>query len=243
MKTVKAVARETGISVRTLHYYDEIGLLKPSTITESGYRLYGKDDIKRLQQILFFRELDFPLKEIEEIINHPGFDEKAALTNHKKLLELKRERLDGLIRLVDTILKGETTMSFQEFDKTAIQTLREQYAEEVKECFGHTPAYGESLQKTNGYRPEDWATIQSEAAEIYEAFAAAMNQEPGAPQVQKLVEDWQNHITKYYYTCTKEILAGLGEMYVADERFQQNIDQYAPGLAAFMSRAIAVYCA
>jgi len=243
MKTVKTIARETGISVRTLHYYDEIGLLKPTSVTVSGYRLYDKDDLKRLQQILFFRELDFPLKEIAKIINDPAFDEKSALEKHKKMLELKRNRLDGLIRLVDDTLKGENIMSFQEFDKTEIEALREQYAKETELRWGNTPAYAESLEKTRNYGKTEWQAIQAEAEEIYQAFAANMDQEPSAPQVQKLVKEWQAHITQHYYTCTKEILAGLGQMYVADERFRQNIDRYAPGLSLFMSKAIAFYCA
>jgi len=241
-KTVCEVAKLTGISVRTLHYYDEIGLLPPSETTDAGYRLYDDTALERLQQILFFRELDLPLKDIAKIMGNPSFDKRKALNHHRELLLLKRKRLDDLLRLVDDTLKGEQEMSFKEFDCSEIEQLQKQYAKETKERWGDTDAYRESAAKTKAYSKEDWAHIQSEAQVIYQAFAANMQESPSSPTVQKLVADWQNHITKNYYTCTKEILAGLGKMYVADERFSKNIDQSGNGLALFMSKAIEEYC-
>jgi DNA-binding transcriptional MerR regulator len=239
---INEVAKLTGISVRTLHYYDEIGLLHPSEITEAGYRLYDGQALERLQQILFFRELSFPLKEIKSILNNPAFDKHRALENHKKLLLLRRSRLNDLIALVDNTLKGDYDMSFQEFDQSEIENAQKKYAQEAKERYGGTDAYAESEHKTKGYGKEDWSRINTEAEEIYRDFAASMDKEPFAPEVQKLVADWQAHITKNYYNCTKEILAGLGEMYVADARFTESIDKHGKGLAAFMSRSIAYYC-
>jgi DNA-binding transcriptional MerR regulator len=238
---INEVAKLTGISVRTLHYYDGIGLLHPCEVTETGYRLYDEKDLDCLQQILFFRELDFPLKDIQELINNPAFDKHKALENHKKLLLLKRNRCNDLIALVDKTLKGDADMSFKEFDSSEIEAAQKKYADEVKEKWGNTDAYAESKRKTSKYSKEDWAKITAEADEIFENFAANMSKSPNAPEVQKLVADWQAHITKHYYNCTKEILAGLGEMYVQDERFTQNIDRHGKGLAAFMSRAIALY--
>ncbi len=239
---INEVAKLTGISVHTLHYYDEIELLHPSEVTEAGYRLYGRDALERLQQILFFRELGFALKEIKSILNNPAFDKRKALENHKKILLLRRNRMNDLICLVDNTLKGELDMSFKEFDKSKIENAQKKYAEEVKERWGSTDAYAENERKTKGYSKEDWARINAEAEEIYKGFAANMGKAPSAPEVQKLVIDWQEHITRNYYNCTKEILAGLGEMYIADERFTENIDKYGKGLASFISRSIAHYC-
>jgi DNA-binding transcriptional MerR regulator len=241
-RKINEVAKLSGISVRTLHYYDEIGLLHPSEVTEAGYRLYNGQALERLQQILFFRELSFPLNEITSILNSPVFDKHRALENHKKLLLLRRDRLNDLIALVDSTLKGENNMSFQEFNTSDIENAQKQYAQEVKERWGGTAAYAESARKTKEYGKEDWARIQAEAEEIYRNFALNMNRNPGSPEAQKLVADWQAHISKNYYHCTNEILSGLGELYVADERFTENIDKYGQGLAAFMSRSIAFYC-
>ncbi|SHH95546.1 MerR family transcriptional regulator [Clostridium grantii] len=240
--TVKQVAKLTGITVRTLHYYDEIALLTPATITEAGYRLYNDENLERLQQILFFREIDFELKNIKEILDNPDFDKVKALEKHKKLLELKRNRMEKLITLVDKTLKGEKEMSFKEFDMNEINKVKEKYKEEAKERWGDTEAYKESNRKTSKYGKEDWEEISKDSAIIYKGFADNMDKEVSSPEVQHFVQEWQNHITKYFYNCTKEILAGLGEMYVADERFTKNIDKYGEGLAEFMSKAIYYYC-
>jgi len=238
---INEVAKLTGISVRTLHYYDGIGLLHPGEVTQAGYRLYDEKDLECLQQILFFRELNFALKDIKELINNPAFDKHKALENHKKLLLLRRNHCNDLIALVDKTLKGDAGMSFKEFDTSEMEAAQSQYADEAKERWGSTDAYAESTRKTSKYSKADWAAITAEAEEIYQNFVANMSKSPDAPEVQKLVADWQAYITKHYYNCTKEILAGLGEMYVKDERFTQNIDRHGKGLAKFMNDAIAVY--
>lgn len=239
---INEVAKLTGVTVRTLHYYDEIGLLKPSTVTEAGYRLYEEDALETLQQILFFRELDFPLEEIREIMTNPNYHKQEALIKHKELLMKKRERLDNLIQLVDNTMKGESVMSFKEFDSSEIEKVRNEYAKEVKEKWGHTSAYKESVEKTKSYDKEKWELLTKESAAIFQEFANSKDQAPDSAEAQELVKRWQDYITNHYYTCTKEILAGLGQMYVGDERFTKNIDQFGEGTAAFMSAAIAVYC-
>lgn len=241
-QTVHEVAAVAGVSVRTLHYYDQIGLLHPSHTTEAGYRLYDDAALARLQQILFFRELDFPLSEIREILDNPSFDRHRAMCSHKELLLLKRERLERLIALVDNTLKGEKTMSFQEFDMTEIEQAQKQYADEAKQRWGATDAYKQSAKRTSSYNKDDWARINAEAEEIYDGFVAQMGNDPASLAVQQLVADWQAHISKNFYDCPKEMLAGLGEMYIADERFTKNIDKRAQGLAQFMSDAFAAYC-
>ena len=239
---VSEMAKLCGVSVRTLHYYDEIGLLRPETAAGSGYRWYGAAEVSRMQQILFFRELDFPLKEIAAILSDPHYDRQQALERQMELLTMKRDRLDGLLRLLDQELKGETTMSFREFDRSDIEAHREKYAAEVKERWGGTEAYRESEARTAQYTKEDFDTQVQGMQAIFARFAALRGENPAVPEVQALVGEWQQFITDHYYNCTKEILAGLGQMYTADERFRENLDQNGKGTAEFMSRAIAIYC-
>lgn len=242
MKAVNEVAKLCGVSVRTLHYYDELGLLPPTAVTQAGYRMYDNAALARLQQILFLRELDFPLKEIRALLESPSFDPHEALRAQRSLLTLKRDRLNGLIALVDDVLKGERIMSLQEFDSTAIEAAQKQYAEEVQKRWGGTDACRESQRRTAAYERDDWAAIEAEQEALFRGFAAAMDGDPSGPEAQALVADWQQHITRRFYPCTKEILSGLGELYVADQRFSGNIDRFGDGLAAFISSAIAAYC-
>lgn len=237
MKTVNEVALLSGISVRTLHYYDEIGLLSPAATTGAGYRLYGDAELARLQQILFFRELEFSLGDIRTFLDDPAFDARRALLSHRKLLLMKRDRLEGLIRLVDHTLEGENTMSFIEFDKSAIEEAQKTYAAEVKERWSGTDAYAESQKKTAGYTDGDWEEIHREMEEIYQGFVSVMDGDPAGKEAQALAARWQAVITARFYPCTDEILAGLGDMYRTDDRFRQNIDRRAEGLAAFMAAA------
>ena len=239
---INDVAKLTGITVRTLHYYDEIGLLKPSKITDAGYRIYDEKNLETLQQILLFREMNFPLSEIKEIISNPKFDRIDALEKHKKLLIKKRQRLDNLINLVDNTIKGENDMSFKEFDMTEIEATKEKYAKEVKERYGKTDAYKEYEVKTKNYDKDKWNDVNTEANEIFKTFADNKDKAPESEEVQELVKRWQDCITNNYYNCTKEILASLGLMYVNDERFKKNIDKCGEGTAEFMSKAIEVYC-
>lgn len=243
-RTVSQVAKLTGISVRTLHYYDETGLLPPSEVTEAGYRLYDDAAMARLQQILFFRELGFALMDIRGILDDPSFDRTQALERHRELLTLKRQRLDGILRLVDSLLKGECSMRFDAFDASSFEETRDRYAKEAKERYGGTSAYRESEKKAAAYTKADWARIQGEMNEIFDALAAQMaaGAAPSSPAVQALAARWQEHISKNHYACTKEILAGLGQMYVEDSRFAETFEGLAPGLARYFSDAIAVYC-
>lgn len=239
---INEVAKLTGVTVRTLHYYDEIGLLKPSKVSEASYRLYDDDAIELLQQILFFKELDFPLNEIKEIVKSASFDRTEALKKHKELLIKKRKRIDRLIKLVDKTIEGECNMSFKEFDNIDFENAKKKYAKEVKERWGKTDAYVESETKTKNYGKEQWQQVNEEGGDILKAFAE--NREKGADskEVQALVKEWQDYITKRFYKCTNEILKCLGLMYLEDERFKENIDSYGKGTAEFISQAIAIYC-
>ncbi len=240
--SIGALSRLSGVSVRALHHYDQIGLLQPSEVAQSRYRYYDDAAIERLWQILFYRELNFPLGDIGVILSSPAFDRVRALTEHHSLLLQKRERLDRLIGLVSNAMKGETTMEFQPFDTSEIDALREQYAEEAKARWGNTEAYHESAKRDAKWIEADKKRLETQSGELFSAFAALNGTDPADAGVQTLVARWKAFISDSYYTCTDEILAGLGQMYIADERFKKNIDKFGAGTAQLMSDAIAVYC-
>lgn len=233
MKTVKEISRLTGISVRTLHYYDEINLLNPTQITEAGYRLYDDTALERLHSILIFRELQFPLKEIKTILDSPDFDTQAALKKQIQLLELQRNRLDKIIISARELLtKGANNMNFSAFDKTEI----EKYAEEAKQKWEHTAAYKEYKQKHS-----DSEDKTDELMQIFAEIGQLKQLSPASVQAQQLIKKLQNFITDNYYTCTDEILKDLGKMYVCDKRFKNNIDKAGGvGTAEFTAKAIEV---
>lgn len=240
---INEVAKLTGVTVRTLHYYDEIGLLHPSEITEAGYRLYGEKDLNILQQILFFRELDFPLATIKEIMRNPNYDPTEALQKQKELLLQKRTRLDGLITLLEQTLKGENTMSFTEFDTTKIEETKAAYAAEVKERWGTTSAYEEYSKKTKNHTDKDWNLLNHDLMEQFHKFADLKTEAVDSKAVQNCVKEFQQYMTEHYFTCTNEILSGLGLMYSQDERFKTNIDKAAgEGTAEFVTAAIQSFC-
>lgn len=238
---ISAFAQWTGVTVRTLHHYDQIGLLKPTELSESGYRLYGEEALSVLQQILFFRELEFPLEDIRRIMSSPSYERSTALRQQRDLLQKKRDRLDRLIQLTEQSMEGESTMDFTAFDHSEIERCKQAYAQEAQERWGETEAYQESTKKTNAYSKADWETINRESGEIFAGFAALRGQDVAGDAAQALVKRWQAHITKYYYRCTNEILMGLGQMYMQDERFTKNIDRFGEGTAQCMSLAIEAY--
>ena len=238
---ISRVAKLTGVTVRTLHYYDEIGLLKPSQVTEAGYRVYDDADLEVLQQILFFRELDFSLEDIRKIMQNPAYEKESALRKQRELLEQKRSRLDSLISLVDKTLKGERDMSFRQFDTTEIEATKKKYAEEARRRWGGTAAYAEYENRTSRAGDAQQKMLDDEGAMLLREFGRNRSLAPDSPEAQALVKKWQDYITAHFYTCTKEILSCLGQMYVGDERFTQHIDGYGAGTAAFMSAAIEAY--
>lgn len=240
---IKEFSVLTGVSVRTLHYYDKIGLLKPAFVDrQNGYRFYDEASLARMQEILFYRELDFPLDSIRTILSAPYYDKKQALAAQKKLLILKKERLERLIAAIDSAGKGESIMTA--FDNRAFEDARSRYQAEAREKWGHTSAYGEHKQKTKSYTKDRWVGLNIEMMQIFKAFAACMQSgdAPGSARPQALVQQLQAFITENYYTCTPQILENLGEMYTGDRRFRETINQYAIGTAEYVSKAIAAYC-
>lgn len=239
---INEVAKLTGITARTLHYYDEIDLLKPREITSSGYRLYGIEEVEILQQIMFFKELDFKLSDIKEIMTNPHYDKTKALIKHRELLIQKRDRLDKIINLVEDRIEGEKNMSFKEFSLVEIEENKKKYAKEVKERWGTTDAYTENEKKVNTYDLQQWKTIDSEVCEILKEFGENRYLSPESIEAQELVKRWKNYITNNFYFCSNEILSCLGIMYEEDERFKNNIDKNGVGTAKFMKEAIKAYC-
>lgn len=238
---VKKVADLVGISVRTLHHYDEIGLLTPEETTEAGYRNYSDHDLETLQQILFFKELGFPLKQIKEIIDNPSFDREEALEMHRNLLLEKRSRLDKMIETVDkTILdmKGEITMSHKEKFE-GFDFGHNPYEQEARERWGDK-AVDESNAKINGMSKDEKKAFESEFNAIYSELAAIRHEAPESEVAQESIEKWY-HFLNRMGSYSLDAFKGLGQMYVDDERFTENINQFGDGLATFMRDAMAVY--
>ena len=240
MMTVNEVSKLTGVSVRTLQYYDTIELLKPSGYTEAGYRLYDDTALERLQQILLFKELEFPLKEIKGIIDAPDFDRNKALQQQIELLTMKKEHLENLIDFARGLkLLGVRKVDFKVFDTKKI----DEYSKRAKEQWGKTPEYKEYERKTQNMSDEDELAMVDEFMQIFAEFGQMMALKPSDEEVQIQVKKLQDYITEHFYTCTKEILNGLGKMYSAGGEFTENIDRAGgSGTAVFTAKAIDVYC-
>lgn len=234
MLTVQQAAKLSHVSVRTLHYYHQLGLLVPAVQTENGYRLYDEKTMKRLQHILLFRKLKFPLKEIGRVLDDPCFHEEEALEKQIALLEMEKQHTQQLIDLAKALMKGEETMNFDAFDESKMNQLKQ----EARKTWSHTDAWKAFEQK----KPENVQAAGQEMMEMFRPFGQMLHLSPADDAVQMQVNKLQQFISHHFYPCTNEILAGLGQMYVQDERFRQNIDSHAgTGTARFVSQAIAVY--
>lgn len=240
--TVGELAEVSGVTVRTLHHYDEIGLLVPSTRSGSGYRIYTNDDIDRLQTILTYRELGLGLGEIAAAVDSPDATGDVLRTARRRIDE-RIAKLKAIARSLDTAIAQEgkeSTMTpeeklsvFGDFDPA-------EHAEEARQRWGGTDEYAQSALRTSGYTTEDWEAIQTEAAGVYAGFHALQQRgiAPESPEAAAMVETHREHISRWFYECSTEVHAGLGQMYVADQRFADNIDKSGEGLSAYMSAAI-----
>lgn len=236
MKTVKEMSQLSGVSVRTLHYYDEINLLTPSFVADNGYRYYDNAAFEKLQEILLFRELEFPLKDIKNC-RECGLRQRCGFKDQIQLLELKKQHLEKVIKHAKSLQQKEDNyMDFQAFDKTDLLAFQA----EAKERWGNTAAFQEFDAKTSN---QDFAQISSEMSDIMAGFGRLKDLEADEPKVQKQVRVLKDYISQNFYECTNEVLAGLGQMYAADNRFSQFIDQVGgQGTAVFAAQAIAIYC-
>ena len=241
MKTVNQIAKQTGVSVRTLHHYDAIGLLKPTEITEAGYRLYDADALERLYLIIVYRELGFSLKQIAGILDAPDFDRNRALEEQIALLEEKREQLQNRITFARGLkLTGVKNMNFKDFDHKKL----DDYSAQAKATWGKTEAWKEYEQKSNGRSKETETDLGNDLMGLFAKLGELRDQDPGSDTVQAWVAQLRDFITEHYYTCTKPILKGLGEMYAGGGSMTENIDKAGgSGTGAFAKAAIDIFCA
>jgi DNA-binding transcriptional MerR regulator len=240
---VKDVARLTGVSVRTLHHYDAIGLLVPRNRTNAGYRLYTDADLLRLQQILISRELGLSLEEIRRSLDDPRFDRKASLLEQRKQLHDRARQAESMVRAIDLALaaldgsdgKGVVNMGdlFEGFNPS-------QYDEEVRQKWGASDAFLESTKRTGGYTAEDWKALKAEQAAICDEASSAMKAGKSASDeaVMDIAERHRLSIDRWFYPCSHKMHRGLASMYESDDRFRQNIDKHGEGLTPFLADAI-----
>jgi DNA-binding transcriptional MerR regulator len=241
--TVNQLAKLAGVSVRTLHYYDEVGLLKPSSIAKNGYRHYEEDELLKLQQILFFRELELPLTEITRIVNKPDFDTQKSLVHHRHLVELKQKRLTGLLKTIDkTIdkLTHKTTMEDKDLYGGFTQEEMDAFSTEAKERWGNTEAYKQSTERVKKMSKEDLKELARKGEEWTKNLSTHMDEDPKSEGVQKMIAEHYNGL-RTFYEPSLELYRGLANMYVDDPRFTHYYDKHRPGLAKFMKEAMLYY--
>jgi DNA-binding transcriptional MerR regulator len=242
MRTVSEVSKLTGVSVRTLHYYDQVGLLKPTGITEAGYRLYDDTSLERLQYIMLFRELEFSLEDIKTILDSDNFNRNKMLEQQIELLTLKKNHIENLI----TFARGIKMIGVKHMDFSAFKTTEmDDYAAQAKALYGKTDAYKEFEQKTKGKSKEQMNWAGEQMMELFVEFGQMMKegQKPDGAHVQAQVKKLQDYITEHFYTCTKEILSGLGNMYAGGGAFTENINKAGgDGCAEFTAKAIEIFC-
>jgi len=240
MMTVHEVSKLAGVSIRTLQYYDKIGLLHPTGYTDAGYRLYDDTDLERLQHILLFRELEFPLKDISAIINSPDFDRNKALDQQIELLRLKKEHIDNLMNFALGIkLIGVKHMDFKAFDRSKL----DEYSKQAKEIYKNTPEIKEMEEKFKNRTKEDDGILADRFLLLFKEAGEIKDEDPASPKAQDLMKRIQDFITENFYTCTKKVFSGLGKMYSGGGEFTENIDAYGgKGTAEFVDNAIQIYC-
>ncbi|MBR3701058.1 MAG: MerR family transcriptional regulator [Clostridiales bacterium] len=240
MMTVNEVSKLAGVSIRTLQYYDKIGLLHPTGHTDAGYRLYDDTDLERLQHILLFRELEFSLKDIASIINSPDFDRSKALEQQIEMLKLKREHIDNLMNFAIGIkLLGVKHMDFKAFDRSKL----DEYSRQAKDMYKESPEYKEMEEKSKNRTKEEEGILADRFMLLFKEAGTLKDTDPASPEAQDLVKRIQDFITENLYTCSKKILSGLGKMYSGGGDFTKNIDEYGgEGTAEFIDKAIQIYC-
>jgi MerR family transcriptional regulator, thiopeptide resistance regulator len=244
MFTVKQLSKLAGVTPRTLHHYDDIGLLKPSRIGENGYRYYGEESLLKLQQILFYRELDMPLEEIKRIMGRRDFDLLGALQSHREALQKKAARLNQLLVTVDNTiqhLKGEKLMSQKGLFEGFSEEEQEKYAQEAEQMYD-PETVRESNRKWKSYSASEKEAILAEGKAIYFDLAAVMSKGAASAEVQSVVARWHKHM-QYFWSPNDEQLLGLADLYNTDPRFRDNYEKVAPNLSGFMREAVKAYVA
>lgn len=241
--TIKQIAKMASVSVRTLHYYDQIGLLKPSSVGENGYRHYEEKELIKLQQILFFRELDFSLNQIKKMVDDSNFNVLNALDDQRKLLLLERSRLDELLRTINKTLgklKGENIMNNEDLFEGLSKDQIEKHKDEVRERWGNTVAYKQSVERTKNWTKEDYKRIKEENDRIAYDLVANIEKEIEDPKVQAVIKQHWEQINKFY-DCSMEMYKCLAKMYIEDERFTDHYRKYHKNLPEFLSKAMVYF--
>lgn len=240
MKTVNQIAKQTGVSVRTLHHYDAIGLLKPTQVTEAGYRLYDDAALERLYLILLFREIGFPLKDIRGILDAPDFDRNRVLEQQIALLEAKQLRLEYMANMARGIqLMGVKHLEFNGFDVNKM----DDYAQQAKTLYGKTEAYQEFEQKAKSRTREQNDVVNGQVMDFFVRLGAMKDLSADSEPVQAWVKELQAFFTANFYTCTPQILLGLGDMYAGGGSMTENIDAAGgKGTGELARKAIEIYC-
>ena len=241
--TIGRLARAAGVSVRTLHHYDHIGLLRPAVRTRAGYRLYSEPEMLRLQQILFFRELDVPLDEVRRILDDPGFDQVAALEQHRRLLLQRRDRLSRLLATIDTTIEALTEDSMPLTDEELYEGFTteqiERYECETREMYDPV-LVEESQRRVKKMSRAEWKAVGAEGEAVTTGLAALTDREPEDSQVQELIARHHSWIENFY-PCSAEVYRGLGQGYAEHPEFRAHYEKYKPGLADFLSVAMNHY--
>jgi DNA-binding transcriptional MerR regulator len=246
--SVSQIGRLAGVSVRTLHHYDQIGLLAPARRSGAGYRRYDDDDLRRLQQILFYRELGFPLSEIADLVSDTGVQPSEHLRRQHGLLVARLAHTRELVKAVELAMEADKMgISLTPEERLAVFGTYdpEQHADEAASRWGQTDAYRQSRQRALAYTKEDWLTIKAEAGQLTDDFAAAQaaGEAPGSGPAMEVAERHREHISRWFYDCSPAAHRGLGELYADDERFAANYESVALGLAAYIGDAIAANAA
>ena len=239
MLSIKEMSELSGVSKRTLQYYDRMGLLRPAGYTPSGYRQYDLAQVERLQQILLYRELEFPLREIQRILDSTDYDRNRALEQQIELLTLKKEHLENLILFAKGLYGlGVKYMDFSAFDTRKIDA----YAKQAKDAWGHTPEYREFEEKQKRRGPEGDTALEEAFMALFEQFGQMRHLDPGDALAQEQVQKLRDFITEHFYTCSIQVLQGLGRMYSGGGSMTENIDAAGgEGTAAFAAQAIEIY--
>ena len=240
---VGEVAALAGVTVRTLHHYDRIGLLSPSERTPAGYRRYTASDLDRLHQVLVYRELGFPLEEVATLLDDPAADPAAHLRRQHRLLRERIDRTQAMVAAVEKEMEARAmgiSLTPEERFEIFGEGFSEEYQAEAEQRWGDTEAWAQSQRRTAAYTKDDWLRIKAEGADVEQRFAEALRSgvPAGSEQAMDVAEEHRQHIGRWFYDCPPEMHAGLGRMYVEDERFTAHYEEIAPGLAQYVSTAV-----
>ena len=243
MYKINEISKITGISPRMLRHYDKLGLLRPNKSNDNNYRIYTNNDLCKLQEILFFKELEFSLEEIKTILENPNYNRMEAFKLQKNLLLKKIERLNSIVKTLDSSIENskEEKMNEKDFKSFSMKEI-EKYQNEAKKLYGNSIAYKEYEEKSKNYKKNDFDKIQTEMNEKLSSIAKFMDKGYDSVEVQGALDEYRKYIDTNFYHCTLDIFRGLGELYISDPRFTKNIDSIEVGLSRFLKEAIDFYC-